>query len=213
MVNILFKFERQIIAVNDTLPLIVFKVFFTSYTTVPLFLLLFKAVLEVPFWFFTVNAAAKCHPSERETCKNTAVHPHTPCSPDLEPWDFRYFLKVKMTLKMKGFSSIEKAWQSWQQIKDTKRTSRTSLESGKNNRISVFEEVQVFWGESVVICLLLCFFLFKHTLHFYHILYILSLYIQWHCLIVLFSHFYYHWMFVYLFAFLSLLIFKIFTRT
>jgi len=39
--------------------------------------------------------------------KNITPCPHPPYSPDLAPCDFWFFPKVKMTMKGKGFESIQ----------------------------------------------------------------------------------------------------------
>ena len=73
--------------------------------------------------------------------KNIAVCPHPPYSPDLEPCDFWLFPKVKMTVKVKRFESIQDIEAATTaQLKTLKKEdSRTVSESGKNDGISVFE--------------------------------------------------------------------------
>jgi histone-lysine N-methyltransferase SETMAR len=83
---------------------------------------------------------APCHTSllvRKNSVKNITACPHPPYSPNLAPWDFWLFPKVKITMKCKHFESIQdiEAATSSQ----VKRTSRAASESGKNDEISMFE--------------------------------------------------------------------------
>lgn len=52
------------------------------------------------------NATANCHPTKRQTCKNIAMCPHSPSSPNLALCNFWIFPKLKIIMK-KNFESIQ----------------------------------------------------------------------------------------------------------
>ena len=61
--------------------------------------------------FIIYNDNAPCHTSllvrQFLPNKNITVCPHPPYPPDLAPWDFLFFPKVKMSMKGKRFESIQ----------------------------------------------------------------------------------------------------------
>jgi hypothetical protein len=60
-----------------------------------------------------------------------AVIPHPPHSPDLAPWDFFLFSKIKSKLKRRRFDTIEKIQAKSQRVLDT-LTEHTSRKRSKN---------------------------------------------------------------------------------
>ena len=119
------------------------------------------------------NLTTLCHTSllvwQFLSNKNIMICPHPSYSPDLAPYDFWLFPKVKMTMKVKHFESIQGIEAATTaQIKTLMKEDFQNCFSGKNDGISVFEaRGSVLRGiNGNVSFTVIIFFLFRHSPYF-----------------------------------------------